>query len=158
MTTDIRPATSYDIPAIWALIEELAIYEKAPEAFVLSINQLASDYKNGLFSCLVASVNEEVVGMALYYPRYSTWKGKTIHLEDFVVRESFRKYGIGTLLFNAFLKDALAQHPGRIEWTVLEWNQPAIQFYKKVGAKLDPEWMLGQLDPAAVKQYLNRNS
>ena len=91
--------------------------------------------------------------MALYYPRYSTWKGPTLHLEDLYVKPEFRQHGVGKQLFDAVVKVAAEQNVGRMEWTVLEWNQPALNFYKKYDASLDPEWHLGTLTKAQLAQY-----
>ena len=151
----IRTATPSDMPAVWQLIYELAVYEKAPEAVVITPEDLLHDgFEKKLFSCIVAELDGEIVGMALYYPRYSTWKGATVHLEDFIVKQTHRKQGIGKLLFDAFVKAAHALNPGRLEWTVLEWNTPAIKFYNKVGATLDPEWHLAQMSPEQMAAYM----
>jgi ribosomal protein S18 acetylase RimI-like enzyme len=91
--------------------------------------------------------------MALYYPRYSTWKGPTLHLEDLYVKPEFRQLGVGKQLFDAVLKVAAEQNVGRMEWTVLEWNDPALNFYKKYDASLDPEWHLGTLTREQLAQY-----
>jgi len=85
------------------------------------------------------------VGMAFYYPRYSTWKGRTIHLEDFIVKEAYRKHGIGQMLFDAVKQEAINFGAKRLEWLVLNWNEPALNFYRKNGAELDPEWDLGKI-------------
>lgn len=152
---NIRKATPADMPAVWDLIHELAVYEKAPDAVVITPEDLVRDgFEKHLFSCLIAEEAESIIGMALFYPRYSTWKGATVHLEDFIVKASHRKTGVGQLLFDAFIKAASAYNPGRIEWTVLEWNTPAIKFYEKVGATLDGEWLLGQMLPSQIAAYL----
>jgi GNAT superfamily N-acetyltransferase len=92
--------------------------------------------------------------MALYYPRYSTWKGPTLHLEDFYIQPQFRGRGIGRNLFERVAKEAAKLGVGRMEWTVLEWNEPALNFYKQYDANLDPEWHLGTLTKAQLAQYL----
>ncbi|MGB1267362.1 MAG: GNAT family N-acetyltransferase, partial [Schleiferiaceae bacterium] len=106
------------------------------------------------FDCIVAEHSVEgVIGMALYYPRYSTWKGPTLHLEDLYVKPAFRKVGIGQQLFESVLKVAANQNVGRMEWTVLSWNEPALNFYKKYNASLDSQWQLGTLTQEQLSQY-----
>lgn len=146
MNIQLRKATPADMPAVLDLIKELAHYEKAPHEVTVTLDDLISDgYTHNLFQCTVAEVENEIVGMAFYYPRYSTWKGRTIHLEDFVVKEEFRKHGIGQLLFDAVKQEAINFGAKRLEWLVLNWNEPALKFYRKNGAELDPEWDLGKI-------------
>jgi GNAT superfamily N-acetyltransferase len=153
--TTLRKATPADMPAVWQLIYELSVYEKAPEAVIITPDDLVRDgFEKQLFTCIVAELDAQIVGMALYYTRYSTWKGLTVHLEDFIVQDQHRGKGIGKLLFDAFVKAAHALNPGRIEWTVLEWNSPAIKFYEKVGATLDPQWLLAQMSPEQTAAYI----
>jgi GNAT superfamily N-acetyltransferase len=155
MNPKVRFATAADMDAVWHLIEELAIYEKARPELTIEPQQLKHDFLSKKFSCMVAEHEAQIIGMTLFYPRYSTWKGPTIHLEDFIVKGAFRGKGVGKLLFDAFLIEALKSNPGRIEWTVLEWNEPAIQFYNKLNANLDPTWMLAQLSFDAAEAYLS---
>lgn len=153
----LRKATPADMPAVWQLIYELAVYELAPEAVTITPEDLVRDgFEKQLFTCIVAELESEIVGMALYYNRYSTWKGRTVHLEDFVVKHAHRKKGIGKLLFDAFVREANELQPGRIEWTVLDWNAPAIAFYKKVGAHLDGQWLLAQMAPDQIAAYITQ--
>lgn len=141
----IRPYTKEDIPAIFSLIKELAVYEKAGDEVETSVEQLEKDgLEDNLFHCFVAVLDNQVVGFALYYFGYSTWKGKTLYLEDFVVKESHRGYGIGAILFERLIREANQQKAHRMDWQVLEWNAPAINFYKKYNAHLDPEWINGR--------------
>ena len=150
---NLRPATREDMPAVLDLIRELAEYERAPQEVTVTEDELAHDgFTANLFSCIVAEKGNEIIGMAFFYPRYSTWKGRTIHLEDFVVRESYRQHGIGQLLFNAVVEQAKQFGAKRLEWLVLEWNEPALNFYKKIGAEIDPEWQIGKL---TEKQLVN---
>jgi GNAT superfamily N-acetyltransferase len=139
----VRDAIKADMPAVHQLIGELALYEKAPHEFTLSLEQLMEDGfgKDPVFECLVAEINDVVVGMALFYTKYSTWKGKCIYLDDIVVKETHRRFGVGTKLFQRLRALAKARHAQRLEWQVLDWNEPAIQFYKKLGAELDSEWI-----------------
>ena len=153
MYTHIRFAAAEDIPAMHDLITDLAVYEKEPEAVTLTQEVMAEDFANSLFMCVVAEVEGKVIGMALYYPRYSTWKGKSIHLEDFIVKEEFRKCGVGRLLFDRVVLECQNYGAKRLEWVVLEWNQPALNFYHKIGANVDPEWHVGQLNEEQIQNF-----
>ena len=143
----IRKAVQEDMIAVHALITELAIYEREPNAVIISVDDLIRHgFSEQRFHCFVAEHKKSgIVGMALYYSRYSTWKGPTLHLEDLYVKPKFRKGGLGKELFDKVVDEAAKQNVGRMEWTVLEWNEPALNFYKKYNATLDPEWHLGTL-------------
>jgi GNAT superfamily N-acetyltransferase len=143
MTIEIEEALPSDVNDIHRLIFELATYEKAPEEMIITPEILLEDGfgKNKIFTCFVARINQEVVGISLLYTKYSTWKGKCIFLEDIIVTESYRSKGIGSLLFERSIQFAKDQNAGRLEWQVLDWNEPAIQFYKKFEALLDPTWI-----------------
>lgn len=133
--------------AVHALIMELALYEREPNAVIISVDDLKRHgFSEQRFHCFVAEHKKSgIVGMALYYSRYSTWKGPTLHLEDLYVKPKFRKGGLGKELFDKVVDEAAKQNVGRMEWMVLEWNEPALNFYKKYNATLDPEWHLGTL-------------
>lgn len=139
----IRRALPQDVSAMHALIQELATFEKAPNEFVVSVEQLYDDGFGGQPSYIawVAEHEGEVIGMSLCYEKYSTWKGKSLFLEDLIVTESKRGLGAGKQLFDVSLEFAKRYKYGRFEWQVLDWNQPAIEFYKKNGAELDGEWI-----------------
>ena len=146
MKPNIRIAKQSDVAAIFALIQELALYEKAPEQVTNTVENLRIDlFDKQLCGAIVAEINEEIVGFALYYTSYSTWKGACLYLEDFYVKEEFRKLGIGQQLFDEIVLIAKARNVKRMDWQVLAWNEPAIQFYKKQQAHLDPEWLNGRL-------------
>ena len=102
---------------------------------------------------LCLSSHNEIVGMSLFYPRYSTWKGRTIHLEDFIVKQEHRQKGIGQKLFDAVVREAQAFGAKRLEWAVLEWNKPALNFYDKLNAEYDKEWFLAQLREQQINEY-----
>lgn len=140
---NIRKGTIQDLPLILKLIKELAAYEKAPNEVEVTIAQM-ENWGFGhekIFDFFVAEKKGNIVGMALYYYKYSTWKGKCLFLEDIIVTESERRFGIGKLLFEEVTKVAKAEGVKRMEWQVLDWNEPAIQFYKKYNAHLDSEWI-----------------
>ena len=153
----IRKATKNDIPSVLELIQELATFEKEPDAVVVTVDDLVRDgfSANPLFQCFVAEVENEIIGMALYYYRYSTWKGKTIHLEDLIVKENKRGTGAGFALYKEIIKQGKAENVRRIEWNVLDWNTPAIDFYEKSGAKVLGDWRVVHMDDKGIEQFLN---
>ncbi|MBK8723464.1 MAG: GNAT family N-acetyltransferase [Saprospiraceae bacterium] len=146
----IRKAQNEDLPAIYALVKELALYEKSPESVTATIEDYYQDFEDNIFESIVAERDSEVVGMALYYMTYSTWRGRMLYLEDFVVKESERKLGIGKLLFDEVIEIAKSKKAVLLKWQVLEWNDPAIQFYKKYDTIFENEWLNGKLflDPS----------
>ena len=152
----IRKATKNDMPSVLELIQELATFEKEPDAVVVTVDDLIRDgfSENPLFQCFVAEVDGEIIGMALYYYRYSTWKGKTIHLEDLIVKENKRGTGAGFALYKEIIKQGKAENVRRIEWNVLDWNTPAINFYEKSGAKVLDDWRVVHMDETGIKQFL----
>lgn len=140
---NIRKGSKTDLPQVLGLIKELAIYEKAPNEVEVTVEQMEEwGFGNDKqFEFFVGEKNNTIVGIALYYYKYSTWKGKCLFLEDIIVTESERRHGYGKLLFNEVVKVAKAQKVKRMEWQVLEWNTPAIEFYKNYNANLDAEWI-----------------
>ena len=153
----IRKATKNDMPSVLELIQELATFEKEPDAVVVTVDDLIRDgfSENPLFQCFVAEDENEIIGMALYYYRYSTWKGKTIHLEDLIVKENKRGTGAGFALYKEIIKQGKAENVRRIEWNVLDWNTPAIDFYEKSGAKVLGDWRVVHMDDKGIEQFLN---
>ncbi|MBK9107663.1 MAG: GNAT family N-acetyltransferase [Saprospiraceae bacterium] len=145
----LRLAVPEDAPKLLELVMELAVYEKAPEEVRTGPEEYRNGLQSGLFQAIVVELpNTGIVGMALFFPYFSTWGGKTLYLEDFIVREPFRRFGFGKLLFDAFLETAIAQSARKVKWQVLDWNEPAKSFYKKYGAKMIAGWENGviQLD------------
>jgi len=145
MNITIRTAEKRDLPAIHDLVRELAIYERAEEEFTASIEDYERDFDDGVYRAIVAEAAGEVVGMALYYLTYSTWKGKMMYLEDFVVRETYRRHGVGQLLFDKFLELSKAEGCRLDKWQVLDWNEPAIKFYEKNKATIERDWWNGKV-------------
>lgn len=154
----IRKGTPNDMPDVLALITELAVFEKEPDAVVISTEDLVRDgfSENPLFHTFVAEVNEEIIGVALYYYRFSTWKGKTIHLEDLIVKENNRGTGAGFALYSEIIKQGKKDNVRRIEWNVLDWNTPAIEFYEKSGAKVLSDWRVVHMDENGIEAFLNK--
>ncbi|WP_340066469.1 GNAT family N-acetyltransferase [Ascidiimonas aurantiaca] len=155
----IRTAQKDDMGAVLDLIKELAHFEKEPDAVEVTESQLQKDGfgSSPLFHCFVAeNDDDEILGMALVYPRYSTWKGPTLHLEDLVVKESARGAGVGSALFEAVIRYGHTMGVKRIEWAVLDWNTPAIRFYEKNGAKVLRDWDVVQMDTQGIQNYLSQ--
>lgn len=142
----IRTAQIGDETAIFQLIKELAIYEKAPQEVSNTISQLRQHlFKDKLCSAIIASQEDNIIGFALYYTSYSTWKGKCLYLEDFFVKKEFRKLGVGSMLFKEIIRIAENSNAKRLDWQVLDWNEPAISFYKKHKTELDSSWISGRI-------------
>lgn len=152
---EIRKGTKADLPQTLELIRELALYEKAPEQVDNSVERMEIDGfgTKPVFDFFVAEEGQDIKGIAIYYFRYSTWKGKSIYLEDLVVRESERGSGIGKKLLDAVVMEARATDSRQVTWQVLDWNEPAINFYKKLGAELDGEWINCRLNHEQILNY-----
>lgn len=139
----IRKASEADCFQMLELVKELALFEKAPDEVTVTLEHFknAGFGPNPVWWSLVAEVDGKIIGIALYYIRYSTWKGTSMYLEDIVVTEAYRGKGIGKQLFDSLILEAKEKGFTRMCWQVLDWNEPAIQFYKKYNAKLDAEWV-----------------
>lgn len=162
---NIRKGTPNDMAAVLGLIQELAAFEKEPDAVLVTVDDLIRDGFGPvpLFHVFVAEVENEskdnqeakqIVGIALYYYRFSTWKGKTIHLEDLVVKETMRGTGLGYALYSEIIKQGKKDQVRRVEWNVLDWNTPAIEFYEKSGAKVLRDWYVVQMDEAGINDFV----
>ncbi len=152
----IRDAKPQDMEQVLGLIQELATFEKEPDAVEVTVQELIDEGfgENPLFHCFVAEVDNRIVGIALVYYRFSTWKGRSIHLEDLIVKESMRGTGLGSALYTQVLKYAKSKGVRRVEWVVLDWNKNAIDFYEKSGAKLLKDWYLVQMDENGVDKFI----
>ena len=161
---NIRRGNPQDMQAVLGLIKELAEFEKEPDAVLITVDDLIRDGFGPvpLFHVFVAEIEDsndiklakQIVGIALYYYRYSTWKGKTIHLEDLVVKESMRGTGLGYALYSEILKQGKKDQVRRVEWNVLDWNTPAIEFYEKSGAKVLRNWHVVQMDELGITNFV----
>ena len=153
----IRKGNPEDMQAVLGLIQELAAFENEPEAVLITVDDLIRDGFGPvpLFHVFVAEVESNVVGIALYYYRYSTWKGKTIHLEDLVIKEEMRGTGLGYALYSEIIKQGKKDNVRRIEWNVLDWNTPAIEFYEKSGAKILGDWRVAQMNEEAINNFVD---
>lgn len=158
MDFSIRDAKQGDMGQVLKLIQELAHFEKEPDAVVITKEDLERDGfgDNNLFHCFVAEKLGEIVGIALVYPRYSTWKGPIIHLEDLIVSKKMRGSGLGTALLDEVVRYGHKLGVRRISWEVLDWNEPAIKFYESKGAKVLQDWDVVHLDEQGIENYLER--
>ena len=154
MDIDIRKGIKKDLPQVLALIKELADYEKSLDQVDVTLEQLEKDGFDGHphYYLLVAEEKEEIIGVCFYFIRYSTWKGKVLFLEDFVVKEEYRRKGIGGMLFEETIRIANKENMDGLHWQVLDWNTPALNFYKKYNASISSAWLNGRLD----KEQINK--
>ncbi|MEM7372498.1 MAG: GNAT family N-acetyltransferase [Bacteroidota bacterium] len=154
----IRKATEQDVVAIHDLVRELAIYEKAEHEVATSPEIYARDGFGATpyFECFVAEHAEDgIVGISLFYFGYSTWKGKLLYLDDLVIRESHRRMGIGTMLMKNLAKYAIEQQATMMKWQVLDWNEPAIEMYRQLGAVFDSEWVDCKMFHQQLNDWVN---
>ncbi len=158
MNLTIRKANKEDMPQVYLLIKELAHFEKEANAVEITVEDLQNDgfSKNPAFQCFIAEVNSKIEGIALVYNRYSTWKGKALHLEDLIVSKAMRGFGIGTALLDEVVKYGCLLGVKRINWEVLDWNEPAITFYEKKGAQVKRDWDVVHLNEQGIKDYISK--
>lgn len=157
--THIRPATPADISLMYALVRALAEYEREPHSVEITEEQLLRDGfgANPYYECLIAEEDGVPAGFALYFPIYSTWQGLSLHLEDLFVYPEFRGCGIGKALLNQVAAAALKKGCTRLQWDVLDWNQPAIDFYQSIGATMLHEWRRMRMTEDALKALASPN-
>ncbi|TLU99351.1 GNAT family N-acetyltransferase [Dyadobacter luticola] len=146
MTVSTRQGTVADIPAIFELVKELAVYERALNQVSNNVEKMTRDYNEKLYDFFVAESDSKIIGLSLYYFRYSTWKGKRLYMEDIIVTESMRGNGIGKILFDATVAAAKQTGCTGMLWQVLDWNTSAVGFYRKYGTNFDNEWINCSLD------------
>jgi len=152
----VRSGERYDMSSVLKLVNELAVFEKEPNAVKITVDDLIENgFKdNPAFFTFVAELEGIIVGMALFYNRFSTWEGPSLHLEDLIVTEKFRGKGIGKALYDKVLQFALKKGVKRVEWVVLNWNKPAIDFYKSTGAIMLEDWNICQINNESIAKYL----
>ncbi|WP_295767048.1 GNAT family N-acetyltransferase [uncultured Mucilaginibacter sp.] len=155
MKAHLRVAQKQDCPRLLELIRELAVYERAPQEVTVTLQQFeeAGFGVKPVWKAFVVEVNEFIVGFALYYVRYSTWKGSRLYLEDLIVTEIMRGKGIGKMLFNRMIQEARELGFSGMTWQVLDWNEPAIKFYKKYEAGLEAGWLNASLSTEQILNY-----
>lgn len=155
MEVKIRKGFREDVPEILRLIKELATYERAPLDVEITVEDLERDGfgDQPIFRFFVAELEGKICGMALYYIKYSTWKGRCLFLEDIIVREEFRRHKIGKKLFEAVVAVAKEMKVRRVEWQVLDWNEPAIRFYEKYKAEFLKEWVSCRLTEKQIREF-----
>lgn len=155
MNIDLRVAEAKDCPQILALINELAVYERAPEEVTVDLNHFidAGFGKTPVWKAYVAEVAGAIIGFALFYTRYSTWKGCRLYLEDFIVTEEYRGKGVGKILFEKVIEESKNGNYNGMVWQVLDWNEPAINFYNKYNASLESGWLNAALSTEQVKAF-----
>ncbi len=141
----VRKAEKKDLEAIYALVKELAVYEKEPEAVTATLKDYQNAFIEGVFEANVALDGKKIIGTTIYYMTYSTWKGKMLYLEDFVVKENYRQKGVGQLLFDAYLATAREKEAVMVKWQVLDWNEPALNFYVRNKAIIEKNWWSGKI-------------
>ena len=156
MNIHVRKATIEDMPAVHALISELADYEKAPHEVTNTVADMERDGfgSNPVFHCQVAEVDGHLIGMAIYFIKYSTWKGKGVYLDDIVVTSDYRKKGAGKVLLDAVIRHSAELRAKQLHWQVLDWNTPAIEFYKKYSVSFDSEWINCKMTEEQIAQYI----
>ncbi len=155
MIITVREGRKEDLSSVLALVKELAEYEKAVQEVQVTVEEMEKNGfgENPVFRFFVAENETGIAGIALYYIKYSTWKGPCIFLEDLIVTQNQRGKGTGTMLFEKMIEVAKEMKVRRLEWQVLDWNEPAINFYKKYNADLDGEWLNGKLVYEQLQEF-----
>ena len=155
MKTLIREGLKEDLPKVLELINELADYEKALKEVTITLDDLENDGfgETSYYSFLVAEHDQTIIGLSFYFIRYSTWKGKFLYLEDFIIRKEYRNQGIGSLLFEATINVCKKEDLNGMIWQVLDWNTSAIKFYKKYNASISTEWYNGKLSKHQINIF-----
>lgn len=141
----IRKANRNDLKAIYDLVVELAVYEKEPDAVLATLTDYQKNFNAQVFQAIIAEHHGKIIGTCIYYLTWSTWKGRMVYLEDFVVTEAYRKKGVGQQLFDQFLLEAKKMNATMVKWQVLDWNDQAIRFYEKNNSIIEKEWWNGKI-------------
>ncbi len=141
----IRKATKQDIAAIYNMVYELAVFEKEPEALKIAIKDYEEAFSEKLFDSIVAELDGKIIGIAVFYMTFSTWRGKCLYLEDFYVKPEFRKLGVGQKLFDAYITEAKSKGAKQAKWQVLDWNEVGLNFYNRNNAEIEKNWWNGKL-------------
>jgi len=159
MNFTIRLAEKKDMQSVIDLITELAVFEKEPDAVEITVADLVRDgfSEKPMFQVFVAEQDNKIIGIALFYERYSTWKGRTIHLEDLIVTKNKQKIGAGKALYTAVLKYAYDNNFNRVAWEVIDWNTNAIEFYKSTGATYLNNWSVVQMNKENLQKFIQEN-
>ena len=155
----VRLGEEKDMQSVLNLITELAVFEKEPDAVEITVEDLIKDgfSKNPQFKVFVAEQENKIIGIALFYERFSTWKGKSIHLEDLIVTQSKQKIGAGKALYTAVLKYAHDNNYNRVAWEVIDWNTNAVEFYKSTGATYLSDWSVVQMNKENLTKFIQNN-
>jgi GNAT superfamily N-acetyltransferase len=159
MDFKVRLGKKEDMQAVFNLITELALFEKEPDAVEITVTDLVRDgfSETPKFKVFVAEQEHNIIGIALFYERFSTWKGRTIHLEDLIVTKSKQKIGAGKALYTAVLKHAYDNNFNRVAWEVIDWNTNAIDFYKSTGATYLNDWSVVQMNKENLAKFIQNN-
>ena len=159
MDFKVRLGEKEDMQAVFNLITELAVFEKEPDAVEITVTDLVRDgfSETPKFKVFVAEQEHNIIGIALFYERFSTWKGRTIHLEDLIVTKSKQKIGAGKALYTAVLKHAYDNNFNRVAWEVIDWNTNAIDFYKSTGATYLNDWSVVQMNKENLAKFIQNN-
>lgn len=154
----VRQGEEKDMQSVLDLITELAVFEKEPDAVEITVDDLIKNgfSKNPKFKVFIAEQENNVIGIALFYERFSTWKGRTIHLEDLIVTQNKRKLGVGKKLYTAVLKYAYDNNYNRVAWEVIDWNIDAINFYKSTGASYLNDWSVVQMNKENLEKFIQK--
>jgi GNAT superfamily N-acetyltransferase len=155
MEIKIRKGYKEDLPAVLGLIRELAAFERAPDEVEVTIEDLEEDGfgERPIFKFFIAEADGVIAGMALYYIKYSTWKGKCVFLEDIIVTQKYRRFHIGHQLFEEVMRAAKTLRARRVEWQVLYWNEPAIKFYEKYNTQFMNEWLSCRMTEDQINEF-----
>ena len=155
MNIIIRKGEKKDLPGVLALIHELAEFEKAPDAVTNTVALMEEDGfgEKPVFRFHVAELEGKIIGIAVYFVKYSTWKGRGLYLDDIVITEKYRSKGIGKKLFDVYVEEAKKIGAKQLHWQVLDWNVRAIEFYKRLDARIEPEWLDCKMDEEEIGKY-----